>query len=212
MPIKGLKSKVVPPQRDPLLLEVRAAYETHYRETYGEEETKGLYRNADWRRLQYALELIPKKTQSVLDVGVGPGALLNILTLSERFQKVVGIDVRQYSKFLPLSESLNFDIMSVADMSFADSSFDVVICMEVLEHLKDELLEPALHELRRVCGGLLIMSVPYEEPEPLPSYHLQRFDEARLRQTFPDAETTLLYRTKQKEGWPWAILLEDHSR
>src|SRR5262249_59414544 len=49
---------------------------------------------------------------------------------------------------------------SVLSLPFAADSFDVVLCLEVLEHLQDPL--PAVRELSRVARRGLILSVPYE--------------------------------------------------
>lgn len=50
-------------------------------------------------------------------------------------------------------------------MPFADDSFDVVVASEVLEHLTDQQLLPALSEVVRVLrgGAWFIGTVPYDE-------------------------------------------------
>jgi hypothetical protein len=63
----------------------------------------------------------------------------------------------------------------------------------------------AIAELRRITRHRLLMTVPFEEPEPLPRHHVQRFDEARINALFPDAKVTLLTRGS---GVPWALLEE----
>ena len=54
---------------------------------------------------------------------------------------------------------------SALDLPFADSSFDVVIASEVLEHIPDDLR--ALREIERVlsAAGIAAMSVPRRWPE-----------------------------------------------
>jgi len=49
---------------------------------------------------------------------------------------------------------------SVYALDFDDRSFDLVLCLEVLEHL--ERPGVALEELRRVCRRDLVLSVPHE--------------------------------------------------
>jgi len=49
---------------------------------------------------------------------------------------------------------------SAYQLPFPDRSFDVVICLEVLEHLHRP--REALGEARRVCAGHMLASVPQE--------------------------------------------------
>jgi SAM-dependent methyltransferase len=51
---------------------------------------------------------------------------------------------------------------SVVDLPFPDSSFDVVGCFEVLEHLPGDLPRRALAELARVARLAVVLSVPQE--------------------------------------------------
>ncbi len=54
----------------------------------------------------------------------------------------------------------------IAALPFADASFDVVFCSEVLEHLNDNLLPLGIGEISRVLkpNAVLIGTVPFEEP------------------------------------------------
>lgn len=205
-----MQARSLPAIESPLLLSIRQQFEAHYLKEFGKRSGKGLYRDDDWRRLQFVETLIPDGARSILDVGVGPGAFLNYLTLSGRFERVTGVDKARYSRFLSLTPDLDYRIETIAATSFADGVFDVVFCMEVLEHLDDETLERALSELRRITAKRLVMTVPFEQPLPLPSYHLQRFDEQRLLTMFPDATILLLRRGRwYQSAWPWAIMIED---
>lgn len=80
------------------------------------------------------------------------------------------------------------DIMA---LPFAPGSFDIVVCSEVLEHVRDD--RKALLEIRRVLrpGGNLIVSVPRLWPETLcwlfsseyrrqPGGHLRIYNPSRL--------------------------------
>lgn len=49
---------------------------------------------------------------------------------------------------------------SVLDLPFADASFDVVVALDLLEHLRSEDRRLALRELRRVTASLLIVGCP----------------------------------------------------
>jgi hypothetical protein len=61
-----------------------------------------------------------------------------------------------------------------------------------------------LAELRRVCRGQLIMSLPFCESEPLSKTHLRRFEAADILEIFPNASYTLLDRPRM----PWMIMEE----
>jgi hypothetical protein len=74
--------------------------------------------------------------------------------------------------------------------------------MEVLEHGPDDVLSPGIAELRRVCRGQLIMSVPFEEVEPLSKGHLRRFEAPDVLERSPEAVFTLLDRPRM----PWLII------
>lgn len=199
----------LPTLETPLLLSIRQRFEETYFEQFGVRSGSGLYKNADWRRLEYATRLIPSDCKSVLDVGVGPGAFLNYLTLSGRFDRVTGIDKRRYSKFVALTSDLDYQIMDIGKASFPDNHFDMVFCMEVLEHLDSATLGAGLSSLRRIARKRLVMTVPCNEPLPLPTYHLQHFDEERIRATFPDAKIFLVHRNRERSTWPWAVLIEE---
>ena len=179
----------------------RAQYESRY----GDKPGKGVYSRHDWARISYVLHCL-EKGGAVLDVGVGSGQLINTLAASGEFERVVGIDVTTHTKFIRLSDSYELQRMNVADLSFDDDSFDVVVCMEVLEHVDRETFLAGLDELRRVCRTQLIMTVPFEEPLPLPVYHKQRFDKADVETLWPLADKRLLQRPRV--SW---LLLEESS-
>jgi 2-polyprenyl-3-methyl-5-hydroxy-6-metoxy-1,4-benzoquinol methylase len=200
----------LPPMADPLMQGIRRRFERHYLETFGHSKGTGLYSEHDWRRLDWMAAHLPRGG-SILDVGVGPGAFLNYLTLCGLYDQAVGIDIRPYSKYFEVDVPLDRRIMSATDMDFADRSFDTVVCMEVLEHLERQDFESAMGELKRVCAGRLFLTVPFEEPLPLPSYHKLRFLAQDIQEVFPGGTLTLL--RKGKAGTvPWMLVEIDCSQ
>ena len=104
-----------------------------------------------------------------LDVGCGIGFSLPILAAGS--DEVVGVDASQvsleYARFMAQKtgfQNAHFSHGSILELPSSDASCDLVVCMSVLEHIRD--LGAAFHELRRVLapGGLLIIGYPSETP------------------------------------------------
>jgi SAM-dependent methyltransferase len=103
----------------------------------------------------------PLRPASTLDAGCGEGETLVRLgpLLGER---IAAVDLSAYSvgrttKRLP---DVDARVASVADLPFADASFDLVLCLEVLEHLEDPAA--AVAEIARVAASDVVVSVPHE--------------------------------------------------
>ena len=190
-----------------LIAEVRDLYERAF-----PARESGFFTEYDWNRFRLALARL--RGPAVLDIGVGAGQPFNVLARDRSIERLVGIDLKRNKKFIE-PPGATFELTSVFRMPYPDRSFDSVLCMEVLEHLETLEFPKALHEIRRVCRGTLIMTVPYEEPLPLwhhdrPGGHRQQFTEEKIERWFPRADRTLVPR---KPGVsPWIMLVEDRSR
>ena len=182
--------------------EVRALYDARH-----PTKESGVFTDHDWSRCRAALDHL--QGPAVLEVGVGPGQMFNILARDPAIERLVGVDIR-WNKKLIRPDRGELELMNILDLRYADRSFDTVSCMEVLEHLDAIDFPRALSEIRRVCRGTLIATVPYDEPEPLwhhdqPGGHRQRFTEEKIERWFPRAERHLVARGK---SWPWIMLIE----
>ena len=99
-----------------------------------------------------------RKHLKVLDIGCGTGT--NLATLRD-YGTVYGMDVSlralSYCHDRGIERICRGD---AAHLPFQDNSFDVVIGVDVLEHIEDD--GGALREIHRVCkpGALLIAVVP----------------------------------------------------
>jgi hypothetical protein len=127
-----------------------------------------------------------------------------MLAASGKFGAVAALDHTRFEKYSEFSPIITRYDASVIELPFDDDEFDAVTCMEVLEHVPDEVFLPGIAELRRVCRGQLVMSVPFEEGEPLSKGHLRRFEEHDVVSLFPDARFTVLDRPRM----PWLIIEE----
>jgi SAM-dependent methyltransferase len=94
----------------------------------------------------------------ILDVGCGTGATMGFL---EHYGGVTGIDISP--KAVEYCREQGRSQLCLADgagMPFADSSFDLVTALDLLEHLEDE--SAGLREIWRVLkyGGRAVLFVP----------------------------------------------------
>jgi 2-polyprenyl-3-methyl-5-hydroxy-6-metoxy-1,4-benzoquinol methylase len=117
-------------------------------------------------RFQTARRLAePLAGARLLDYGCGDGTFLALV--HDLFPEAVGADLdpkqtadcaRRFASVSGLSFILT---EGLADRN---GSFDVVFCMEVLEHCIDEVRAQVLHDLRRLASadGTVIVSVPIE--------------------------------------------------
>ena len=143
---------------------------------------------------QIALGLVPPgEGKRALDVGARAG--VQTRWLESRGYQVTSIDMEPV-----FPECLQVDANS--KLPFADASFDLIWCSEVIEHLEDPAF--ALSELRRVTkpGGTLVLTTPNSyawlfrfialfglTPKRIQRKdHIQFFDLDDIRRLAPDAE------------------------
>jgi SAM-dependent methyltransferase len=105
---------------------------------------------------------------TVLDIGIGEGLCLErVLRPAEGAPpvdpRVVAAIEYRFDKARAATQQLADIRVNVGDagmLPFPDRVADLVLCIEVLEHLPT--VEPAVAELARVTGGRCVVSVPWE--------------------------------------------------
>jgi ubiquinone/menaquinone biosynthesis C-methylase UbiE len=104
--------------------------------------------------------LSPNIGSKVLDVACGEGGTTHRLSSHVKPSAItaVGISQTQLKAARRLTPDSNFLCMDAANLGFADSSFDTVVCIEAAFHFRTR--EAFLSEARRVLkpGGYLTMS------------------------------------------------------
>jgi ubiquinone/menaquinone biosynthesis C-methylase UbiE len=97
----------------------------------------------------------------VVEVGAGEGRITE--RLRERFPEatVVGLDLPDAGlQHEWRTATVPMFVGDATRLPFTDGSVDLVVALEVLEHVPDP--QRALEELARVCGGAAVLSVPRE--------------------------------------------------
>lgn len=116
-------------------------------------------RRAIVRRLLERFLLTRDSSPRMLDLGCGTGA--NLVLFAE-FGRVVGLDLGAEALRLAATRGTGAGLTEgvATRLPFVAGCFEVVACLDVLEHLDDEA--GALREMRRVLrpGGTLLLSVP----------------------------------------------------
>jgi ubiquinone/menaquinone biosynthesis C-methylase UbiE len=98
---------------------------------------------------------------SVLEVGCGEGKLAqHLVTHAPRPAQFVITDMDLACVASGLDPLLEARQASVYDLPFEDGSFDLVVCCEVLEHLREP--DRGLAEVARVARRAVVVSTPRE--------------------------------------------------
>ena len=122
-----------------------------------------------------------KEKSRFCDLGFGPGVLTAFILQQNASWQADGVDVSKHclhhaQRLLRKKEVLEKSELSVGDvrnLPYPDDTFDVVIAIEVLEHIPDP--EAGLSEAMRVLksGGYAITALPVQLPLTM---HLYDFD------------------------------------
>ncbi len=147
----------------------------------------------DLERIQIAVDWLPQETSSLLDVGCGNGAFIN---LQHAHMFTVGLD----SSIVPLRYVTAPHLQaSAGGLPFTSGSFDACLCMEILEHLPIVIYQKALDEIARTARHHILITVPFNEnlsygrvvcPACLcrfhPYHHVRQYNKSSFPQLFKE--------------------------
>ncbi len=131
------------------------------REYYDGEAESGYaaYADGDWTAQLcgvFADHLAPRR---LLEVGCAKGFLVR------RFRSLgieaYGVDISSYAIGAAPDEVKPYvAVADIRELPWPDDSFDMVLCMETLEHVPPEEVPRAIAELARVSAGTVLCSIP----------------------------------------------------
>jgi SAM-dependent methyltransferase len=147
------------------------------------------------RIIRAELDRLPLPARAnVLDAGCGSGRTLQELV---DYGEVHGIELNEPAAELARGRGHGeVRVGRLEELPWAQSTFDLITCLDVIEHTPDD--RAALAELRRVCrpGGWMLVTVPaypalwslHDEA----NHHYRRYSRAALRAAAVDAGWTVI--------------------
>jgi 2-polyprenyl-3-methyl-5-hydroxy-6-metoxy-1,4-benzoquinol methylase len=106
---------------------------------------------AKMKHIEKLLKKVPKHYK-ILDAGCGQGLLVK--KFRERGHNIIGLDAFYENEFVKKGNILN--------SNFLDNTFDLILCLDVIEHSQLNQQEDLIKELKRILKpkGHLIFSIP----------------------------------------------------
>lgn len=106
--------------------------------------------NSYWHQVNEALQ---DKPINVLIIGVGDNIVPAII-------RAKGVDVKTFDIDPDLHSDYVGDIRDISSI-IHNKSFDVVMCCQVLEHLKFEIIESVIQNVINIAKKKVVLSIPY---------------------------------------------------
>ena len=181
---------------------------SEYRESAKEQE-----------RISNIVGSLPQGYRGILDVGSRDGYISGLC--KRHFPSVTALDIEM--PVFPGEGVLRVN-GDICRLPFKDGSFDVVLCVEVLEHLRAGSLFQACSELIRTSRQYVLIGVPYKQDirfgrttchscgkKNPPFGHLNTFDLPRLKELFSSMiveKADLVGMKREKTNWLSTTLMD----
>jgi len=117
------------------------------------------------RFIKCFLNLIsPLTFKNIIEIGAGEGHIINIIKNLKKkevtiFASDISIDILKDDN-MPREENIFLIVFDVNNTPLKQNTFDLVVCSEVLEHLKE--VDNTLQEIKRISKKYILFSVPRE--------------------------------------------------
>ncbi len=120
-----------------------------------------------WIPLNIFLRILSRLVNSlgvnkILDVGCGEGLIIEYLISKNKDLSIEGVDISNQAIAMAgqLCPSSSFRQGDICNIDYRDKSFDLILAIEVLEHLVNP--EKAIRQAHRISRKYCIFSVPLE--------------------------------------------------
>ena len=139
-------------------------------------------------KIKIVASFIPKNGGKILDIGIGAGFIEEYLLTTQKKVDFHGIDISPKSiNFVKKRYKGDFKIGSFYKLPYKPSSFDIVLALDVLEHIPPPKIFGVLRKIRLIIKprGYFIASVPLNERlwgmEINDSSHMREYSPELLR-------------------------------
>lgn len=131
--------------------------EKSFEDEYLEQEKHHFWFVARRELIDGLCKKILKNKSKILEVGCFSGENMDIL---KKYGDVYGVDNSRKAIQKAKEKGLNVFLADATKLPFKDSTFDIVLMLDILEHLKDD--GKTINEARRVLkeDGILMITVP----------------------------------------------------
>lgn len=158
------------PKRDKIVSEeMNKVYQNDLKELFNPDERSNIkYRYMN--RFRTVINFVRNLSESyhkILDIGCAQG---NYSLAIGNFSEVVGVDIRlefiKYALMKKEMERTEFVRSDAENLCFKDSSFDLILALEIIEHIPDP--QKLMSEIKRLLKseGFLILSTPNADSLP----------------------------------------------
>lgn len=104
--------------------------------------------------------LLPEDPKDILDIGCGTGETLSFMKTIFPRTKLYGVDASRQAVKYTKQRGHAAKVADALDLPFPAKSFDAVLLLDVIEHIKDDV--SVIKEAKRVLkpGGVIVITVP----------------------------------------------------